>query len=56
MGQAGDHEALIRELLAGVASGWSYGHVTLWLWDVDEEGLTLLLRKFAEGLSLETRL
>jgi tetratricopeptide (TPR) repeat protein len=53
MGQAGDYEALIRELLVGVAGGWSYGHVTLWLWDVDEKELTLWLRKFAEGLSPE---
>jgi tetratricopeptide (TPR) repeat protein/CHAT domain-containing protein len=53
MGQAGDYEALIRELLFGVAGGWSYGRVTLWLWNVDEEDLTLWLRDFAEGLSLE---
>jgi tetratricopeptide (TPR) repeat protein len=53
MGQAGDYEALIRELLVGVAGGWSYGNVTVWLWGVDEEDLTLYLRKFAEGLLLE---
>jgi CHAT domain-containing protein/tetratricopeptide (TPR) repeat protein len=54
MGQARDYEALIRELLAGVTGGWSFTDVTLWLWNVgDEEGLTLWLREFAEGLSLE---
>jgi tetratricopeptide (TPR) repeat protein len=53
MEQAGDYEALIRELLAGVAGGWSYGSVTVWLWGVGEEDLTLWLRDFAEGLSLE---
>jgi tetratricopeptide (TPR) repeat protein len=53
MGQAGDYEALIRELLVGVAGGWSYSDVTVWLWETDEEDLTLWLRKFAEGLSLE---
>jgi CHAT domain-containing protein/tetratricopeptide (TPR) repeat protein len=54
MGQARDYEALIRELLAGVAVGWSFPDVTFWLWNVgDEEGLTLWLREFAKGLSLE---
>jgi hypothetical protein len=27
MGQVRDYEALIRELLAGVAGGWGYGGV-----------------------------
>jgi tetratricopeptide (TPR) repeat protein/CHAT domain-containing protein len=31
MGQARDYEALIRELLAGVAGGWSYGKTKRWL-------------------------
>jgi tetratricopeptide (TPR) repeat protein len=54
MGQARDYEALIRELLAGVAGGWSFPDVTFWLWNVgDEEGLALWLREFAKGLSLE---
>jgi hypothetical protein len=30
MGQVRDYEALIRELLAEVAGGWSYGGVTGW--------------------------
>jgi CHAT domain-containing protein/Flp pilus assembly protein TadD len=53
MGQVRDYEALIRELLVGVEDGWSYGYVTIWLWNVDEEELTLWLREFAKGLSLE---
>jgi CHAT domain-containing protein/Flp pilus assembly protein TadD len=55
MGQARDYEALIRELLAGVASGWSYGNVIVLLMTkgVDETDLALWLRDFAEGLSLE---
>jgi hypothetical protein len=31
MGQSRDYEALIRELLAGVAGGWSYGNVIVLL-------------------------
>jgi hypothetical protein len=31
MGQARDYEALIRQLLVGVASGWSYERVMGWL-------------------------
>jgi tetratricopeptide (TPR) repeat protein len=55
MGQARDYEALIRELLAGVAAGGSYGDVIVLLMTkgVDESDLALLLRDFAEGLSLE---
>jgi tetratricopeptide (TPR) repeat protein len=55
MGQARDYEALIRELLAGVTGGWSYGNVIVLLMTkgVDETDLALLLRDFAEGLSLE---
>ena len=50
-----DYEALIRELLAGVAGGWSYGNVIVLLMTkgVDETELALWLTKFAEGLSLE---
>jgi hypothetical protein len=41
MGQAGDSEALIRELLDGVAGGWSYGNVIVLLMTkgVDETDL-----------------
>jgi tetratricopeptide (TPR) repeat protein len=55
MGQARDYEALIRELLDGVAGGWSYGNVIVLLMTkgVDETDLALCLREFAEGLSLE---
>jgi tetratricopeptide (TPR) repeat protein len=55
MEQARDYEALIHELLAGVAGGWSYGNVIILLMTkgVDEEDLSLWLREFAEGLSLE---
>jgi CHAT domain-containing protein/Flp pilus assembly protein TadD len=55
MGQARDYEALIRELLAGVAGGWSYGNVIVLLMTkcVDETDLAMWLRDFAEGLSLE---
>jgi tetratricopeptide (TPR) repeat protein len=55
MGQAQDYEGLIRELLAGVASGWSYGHVIVFLMTngVEETDLAQWLRKFAKGLSLE---
>ncbi len=55
MGQARNYEALIRELLAGVAGGWNYGKVIVLLMTkgVDETDLALWLRDFAEGLSLE---
>ena len=50
-----EYEALIRELLAGVAEGWSYGNVIilLMLKGVDETDLAVWLKKFAEGLSGE---
>jgi tetratricopeptide (TPR) repeat protein len=50
-----DYDALIRELLAGVAGGWSYGNIIVLLMTkgVDEEDLSLWLRKFSEGLSLD---
>jgi hypothetical protein len=31
MGIDRDYEALMRELLAGVAEGWSYGNLKGWL-------------------------
>ena len=48
MGIDRDYEALIRELLAGVAGGWSYGNVIVLLMTkgIDEGDLSLWLRKF----------
>jgi CHAT domain-containing protein/tetratricopeptide (TPR) repeat protein len=55
MGIDRDYEALIRELLAGVAGGWSYGNVIVLLMTkgVNETDLALWLREFANGLSLD---
>jgi hypothetical protein len=45
MGIDRDYEALIRELLAGVAEGWSYGNIIILLMTngVDETDLALSL-------------
>jgi tetratricopeptide (TPR) repeat protein len=48
MGQAGNYEALIRELLVGVAGGWSYGKLKRWLKtkNTNERDLILSLHKY----------
>jgi CHAT domain-containing protein/Flp pilus assembly protein TadD len=55
MGQAGDYETLIRELLAGVAEGWSYGGVVGWLLsrNLKERDLAQWLRENGAALGAE---
>jgi CHAT domain-containing protein/Flp pilus assembly protein TadD len=55
MGQARDYEALIRELLAGVGGGWSYGNVTDWLIckDLKDRDLTQWLRENVAALGTD---
>lgn len=54
MGQARDYEVLIRELLAGVAGGWSYGRMTGWLMGkgIKDQDLAQWLRE--HGVALGT--
>jgi tetratricopeptide (TPR) repeat protein len=58
MGQAGDYEALIRELLAGVAGGWSYGKLKGW-WTgrgLNEPDLAGWLQQHGERLGLDAEI
>ena len=48
MGQARDYEALIRDLLAGVAGGWSYGNVIVLLMTKGADCLTQMSQKQTE--------
>jgi hypothetical protein len=55
MGQSRDYEALIRELLIGVAGGWSYGGVTGWLIckSLKERDLAQWLREHGATLGVD---
>jgi tetratricopeptide (TPR) repeat protein len=58
MGQSGDYEALIRELLAGVAEGWSYGKLKGW-WTgrgLNESDLAAWLRQHGERIGLDAEI
>jgi hypothetical protein len=55
MGQARDYEALIRELLVGVAGGWSYNNLKGW-WiskHLNEPELAQWLRGYRAALGTD---